>query len=276
MRFTTGILGEHSCLSQLKLNATTQVLRRTYASNAPCRHLIFDDFFEPDRLRRLLQEIKAATSKDWVHHSTDNINKFGQRSALTLGEEGTALVSFLHAAPFLYFLSEVTGIWNLLPDPYLHGAGLSVVPKGAKFDVHIDRNADSTIGLVRRLAIMIYLNERWTSEDGGCLELWDPTGTTLVKTIAPTFNRVLLMEITETGYHGINTVMEQSGRSRYSFMLYYGTAGSPLGKELGVHSSIYAPLCYQPKTGLRSFLSRSLPSLLTAGFRDWTSRRRGR
>src|ERR1700734_3474284 len=64
----------------------------------------------------------------------------------------------------LYLLSEITGIWNLLPDPYMHGAGYSIIPPKGKFDVHIDSNADLTNGLIRRLALIIYLNRDWSPD----------------------------------------------------------------------------------------------------------------
>ncbi|WP_433983079.1 hypothetical protein RBB78_15595 [Tunturiibacter empetritectus] len=66
---------------------------------------------------------------DWVHHNTQNLEKLGQKSAAGLGPAGFQLVALLHSAPFLYLLSEITGIWNLLPDPYMHGAGYSIIPQ---------------------------------------------------------------------------------------------------------------------------------------------------
>jgi hypothetical protein len=42
-------------------------------------------------------------------------------------------------------------------------------------------------------------------------------------------------------------------------MVYYNTAGSILGKERGVHSSLYAPDCYRPKPTVRSLVRMWTP-----------------
>lgn len=215
--------------------------------------------FDPMLLENLLAEMSPTESSRWVHHNTRECDKLGQKSAASLGDTGFQLVSFLHSAPFLYLLSEITDIWNLLPDPYMHGAGYSIIPSDGKFDVHVDLNADLTNGLTRRLVLIIYLNKNWKPEYGGQLEFWNQDATQKLGAIEPAFNRTLLMEISDLNYHGIAPVVEPNGRSRYSFMLYYNTAGEILGKDAGVHSSMYAPACYRPKQTVRTLARRWMP-----------------
>jgi hypothetical protein len=259
MQNESGIRDFSKLLDQLSIPESSTDLANRYRNGQPFPHLTIDNLFKPEQLTALVQEMSLARGSDWVHHSTQYLEKLGQKSAAGLGPAGFQLLALLHSAPFLYLLSEITGIWNLLPDPYMHGAGYSIIPPKGKFDVHIDANADITSGLVRRLAMIIYLNRDWSPKYGGQLELWNKDATRKEAEIEPIFNRSLLMEISETAYHGINPVVEPSGRSRYSFMIYYNTAGSILGKELGVHSSIYAPDCYRPKPSVRTVVRRWTP-----------------
>lgn len=171
-------------------------------------------------------------------------------------------MSYLHSANFLYLLSEITGIWNLIPDPYLHGAGYSIIPPGGVFDVHADRNYDPGTGLRRRLALIIYLNKSWKHALGGQLELWNADATRCEVTVEPEFNRMILLEIADRNYHGIPQVAESGGRSRHSFMVYYNTAGEPANKDSGVHGSIYAPNCYNRESAARKAARNFMPPVL--------------
>jgi hypothetical protein len=259
MQNEPGIRDVSRLLDQLSLSESSASLAQRYQTNSPFPHLTIDNLFNSEHLTSVLQEMSNTKRSDWVHHNTHNIEKLGQKSAAGLGEAGFQLVALLHSAPFLYLLSEITGIWNLLPDPYMHGAGYSIIPPKGKFDVHIDSNADLTNGLIRRLALIIYLNQDWSPEYGGQLELWNEDASRKVAEIEPAFNTTMLMEISETSYHGIKPVVEPSGRSRYSFMAYYNTSGNTLGKEMGVHSSVYAPECYRPRPSVRSLARRFTP-----------------
>jgi hypothetical protein len=259
MQNETGIRQVSRLLDQLSLSESSSSLANRYQNNRPFPYLTIDNLFDREQLTAVLEEMSQTRGSDWIRHNSKNLEKLGQKSAAGLGPAGFQLVALLHSAPFLYLLSEITGIWNLLPDPYMHGAGYSIIPPKGKFDVHIDSNADITSGLIRRLALIIYLNHDWTPDYGGQLELWNEDATRKEAAIEPIFNRTLLMAISETSYHGINPVVEPSGRSRYSFMIYYNTAGSILGKEMGVHSSLYAPDCYRPRPTVRSLVRKWTP-----------------
>jgi Rps23 Pro-64 3,4-dihydroxylase Tpa1-like proline 4-hydroxylase len=257
-----GVRGTHGLLDQLSFSESTVSLSSKFHSAAPFRHVVFDNLFKPTTLDALVGEIKQIKGSGWVRYNSDREEKYTQQSALGLGKAAFQLVSLLHSANFLYFLSEITGIWNLLPDPYLHGGGFSIIPPHGKFDVHVDRNADASNGLVRRLALITYLNHDWHPEYGGNLELWNKDATAKVATVVPAFNRVILMEISETGYHGISPVVEPHGRSRLAFMLYFNTAGDILGKDSGVHSTVFAPLSYRPKPRIRTLVRNVMPPIV--------------
>jgi hypothetical protein len=249
-------------LDQLSELESTATLANRFETGIPFPHLVFENLFNNDQLESVLNEGLGRGKSEWIHHNTQNIAKLGQKSAATLGDASFQLVSLLHSAPFLYLLSEITGIWNLLPDPYMHGAGYSIIPSGAKFDVHLDANADTSTGLTRRLALLIYLNHDWSSEYGGQLELWGNGVSSQSVKITPSFNTTVLMEISDRALHGINPVVAPHGRSRISFMAYFNTSGPILSKDMGVHGSLYAPVCYHQKQSLQQIIRRWLPPVL--------------
>ena len=258
----TGAAGVLSDAIRLQDNAKS--LSSVYRSAKPFPHLVLDSLFSEVLLDRVVEEILPPGEARWVRHDDDHIRQFNLRSAADLGESGSQLVAFLHSAKFLCFLSEITGIWELLPDPYLQGAGYHLIPRGGKFDVHVDRNTAYSIGLVRRLSLLIYLNKDWKHEYGGQLELWSKDGMRREVTIEPIFNRTALFEIAEENYHGVpSEVRCPERRSRNCFVVYYHTVKQPGVKEVPAHSSIYAPgPDRQRKTRLRQLAWELTPPLL--------------
>jgi hypothetical protein len=258
----TGI--ERALADSIRLPASIKSLSSNYRSARPFPHLVLDNLFSEDLLDDVVHEMLPPGEANWVNHDDDHIVQFNLRSAVDLGESGAKLVAFLHSAKFLYFLSEVTGIWELLPDPYLQGAGYHRIPRGGKLDVHADRNTLYSTGLIRRLSLLIYLNKDWKPEYGGQLELWSKGGKRREVIIEPTFNRTAIFEITDENYHGVPSVVGcPEGRSRNCFVAYYHTVEFPGIKKVKPHTSIYAPSMYQQKkTGFRQLIKDLVPPII--------------
>ncbi|AFL90074.1 hypothetical protein Terro_3865 [Terriglobus roseus DSM 18391] len=246
------------------LPADLSTLREQYKNAKPFPHLVLDDFFDESTLKALCSEIPGASDETWVHHSDDRQEKFGLRSAISLGPEGYAFASFLHSASFLYLLSEITGIWGLLPDPYLQGGGFHMIPPGGYFDVHEDRKTDYTTSLQRRLVLITYLNENWAPNYGGELELWDKTGTRCESRLAPLFNRAVLFEVADNNYHGNpNPVACPVGRTRNSFATYFHTVPQEGDGKVDRFSSKFAPKMYRKEQAAWKKIARSfLPPII--------------
>ncbi len=248
---------------QITLPDTVERLHSSFKEAKPYPHLAIDNMLSGSMLEKLVQEIPSMNGEKWVHEDDDHIKRFNLRSAVELGPYGFQLTSFLHSATFLYLLSELTGIWELLPDPYLQGGGYHMIPPGGKFDIHADRNTAYETGLTRRLALIVYLNKDWNPDWGGQFELWNATGTQCVQSIEPAFNRTLIFEISDTNYHGVpRPVTCPAGRSRNSFLVYYHTA-SVAGKAPAPHTSLYAPSFYgKKKSPVREFMKDVTPPIV--------------
>ncbi|HSS96202.1 MAG TPA: 2OG-Fe(II) oxygenase [Terriglobales bacterium] len=229
---------------KLNLAEPLSVLAEKYRSAKPFPHIVFDNLFSDELLDRLVEEMPAIDKKKWVESDDEHLTKYNLRSAVELGETGYRFSSFLHSAAFLYFLSEITGIFQLLPDPYLQGSGYHILPRGAKFDIHADRNTAYETGLTRRLSLITYLNKSWPHEYGGQLELWNKDGTRCEAVVEPVFNRTAIFEIGDQYFHGVPAqVACPVGRSRNSWVAYYHTAAH--GTQVAPHTSIYSPSFYQ-------------------------------
>lgn len=249
---------EEVLAEKIHLTNSVESLSRQYRSAKPFPHLVLDQMFSDQVLDRVIEEMLPAGDANWVQHDDDHQRQLNLRSAVDLGDAGSQLVAFLHSAKFLYFLSQVTGIWELMPDPYLQGAGYHIIPRGGRFDVHVDRNLAYSLGMIRRLSLLIYLNKGWKSEYGGQLELWSKDGKSREVTIEPVFNRTAIFEITDENFHGVPSVVRcPEGRSRNCFVVYYHTAALP-GDRVTAHTSIYAPSRYGEKKSIVRQLVRDL------------------
>jgi hypothetical protein len=253
----------------IDLAASVKSIKSDYRAARPFPHLVIDGLFSPNLLDSVVLDMVRLSPAKWEHHDHDQLSQLTLFSAADLGDAGSHLVAFLHSAKFLYFLSEVTGIWELFPDPYLQGAGYHCIPRGGKFDVHVDRNTAYSTGLVRRLSLLIYLNKDWKEQYGGELELWSKDGQQREVIIEPTFNRTAIFEITDENYHGVPSVVRcPEGRSRNCFVVYYHTVELPGGKVVVPHNSIYAASPYRHRRARIRQLTKDLtPPLMLRAFR---------
>ncbi|MFY9805036.1 MAG: 2OG-Fe(II) oxygenase [Candidatus Acidiferrales bacterium] len=256
---------------KITLPDSPQNLGHAYRTAKPFPHLIIDNMFPSSQLEGLLAEMRPLTADHWVQEDNAHLKKLNLRSAVDLGGNGFQHASFLHSAGFLYLLSELTGIWELLPDPYLQGAGYHIIPPGGKFDVHVDRNTAYETGLKRRLTLITYLNKSWEHDYGGQLELWNSDGTRCDVVVEPAFNRTIIFEIADKNYHGVpNPVAAPNGRSRNSFAVYYHTTASREQKDFRPHGSIYAPSFYGVEkngSAFRRTIKDLTPPILVRGLK---------
>ena len=135
------------------------------------------------------------------------------------------LLAELNGEPFIAFLKEMTGIEGLVSDPYFNGGGLHETLAGGHLSVHADFNIHGETKLERRLNLLIYLNDDWSPEYGGELELWDKKMRAAAHSIAPVMARAVVFNTTLKSFHGQpNPLTCPPDRSRRSIATYYYTA----------------------------------------------------
>ena len=201
-----------------------------YQNNQPFPNIGFDDFFDPEFLRKVAAEFPDVSKlKDRIHYANPNEEKFATKGEAQFGEHTKRLVHFLNSATFLQFLQELTGIEELLiPDPYFEGGGFHEIKPGGFLKLHVDFHQHRRMKLSRRLNLLVYLNEDWEEEYGGHFELWERDMSKVVTRILPVFNRVALFTTSGDSWHGHPDPLTcPPDRSRRSLALYYYTNGRP-------------------------------------------------
>jgi len=134
-----------------------------------------------------------------------------------------ALILDLCSPAFLRFLEKVTGIEALLPDPYLDGGGLHCSGPGGILAPHTDFHINQRLQLFRRLNVLLYLNQEWEQEYGGCLELYKKGSDSPAVTVVPKWGTRVIFRTDDDSLHGFSKPIV-GDRWRRSIALYYYTS----------------------------------------------------
>jgi hypothetical protein len=213
-------------------------LRAAYASAAPFPHLVIEGLFPADRLRAVAEDFDAAPPATWR-----NIQSGLQRKRATPPDSPLPACvqdyfNTLNSGPFIRFLSDITGVSNLIPDPALHGGGMHEVGEGGAFEIHIDFEQHPRTLLSNRLVVITYLNDDWAPTDGGSLELWYTKPPRCAASITPIFGRTVILQQSRLAAHGHPQPIRQ-GRKRRSVTAYFYTNGLAAASANNMLSTTY-------------------------------------
>jgi hypothetical protein len=255
------------------LKAFAQSKHKDYVEADPFPNIYFDEFFIPGKLREVLAEFPDLTQNADLKFNDANQIKLASKGEYKFGPKTLNFMHFLNSQPFLEFLTELTGIENLIPDPFFDGGGCHQIQPGGMLKIHADFNKHPQTKLDRRLNVLVYMNEDWHEEYGGHFELWDTQMKGCRKKILPLFNRMALFSTTSDSYHGHpNLLTCPPDRTRKSLALYYYTNGRPdsqVIKGIEDHNTIFK---HRPEdvrsrfmTGLKEVVRQVTPPILLGG-----------
>lgn len=216
-------------------------LQREFRDNRPYPHVHLRDFLDASVAAEMAREFPGLATDAWTRYKHPNENKLGlaKRSLFPalLGE----VVDELNSPEFVRWLSELTGIPDLVSDDLLEGGGLHQSGKGGFLNVHTDfSNHHYHKNWRRRVNLILYLNPNWQEQWGGALELWDREMRHCVAKIPPLFNEALIFRTDEISYHGFPDPLRcPENESRKSLALYYYTVEA--GAEVKTRSTNYRP-----------------------------------
>jgi Rps23 Pro-64 3,4-dihydroxylase Tpa1-like proline 4-hydroxylase len=226
-----------------ELHALARQQRVNYLNAKPFPNAYFDNFFNSEMLSSVLSEFPDLNTKADLRFDDRNQVKLASKGEYRFGETTKEFMHFLNSQPFLEFLTLLTGIEALIPDPYFEGGGAHQILPGGLLKIHADFNKNKLTNLDRRLNVLVYLNQDWKEEWGGHFELWDSEMKGCEKKILPLFNRMAIFTTTDFSYHGHPDPLKcPPERSRKSLALYYYTNGRPsyeINKGLEKHSTIF-------------------------------------
>lgn len=214
-----------------------------YLDNKPFPSIYFENFFNEILLDEILNEFPDLKSKADYNFQNLNENKLATKGEYKLSASAREFVRFLNSQVFLEFLSNLTGIKNLIPDPTLVGGGYHELKPNGFLKIHSDFNKHPDTKLDRRINVLVYLNKDWKTEFGGQFELWNETMTECIRKIEPNFNTMAIFSTTSKSFHGNPEVIRcEEGNSRKSIAMYYYTNGRPqheVEEFLEDHSTIF-------------------------------------
>ena len=223
-----------------RMREESETAQSTYMNAKPFPHIVFDNFFDPALVDQILAEFPAPDAIRWQKFDNGQEIKLASSAEQSFGPVTRLFMYHLNSMTFLEFLSRVTGIKNLIPDPGFEGGGLHQIVRGGKLGVHADFNKHRDLNLDRRLNLLLYLNKDWRDEYGGHLQLWDRDMTRCEAKVLPLFNRMMIFGTTDFTYHGHPDPLQcPEGMTRKSLALYYFSNGRPAEEVTGEHSTLF-------------------------------------
>jgi hypothetical protein len=191
----------------------------------PFPHWIADDFIDAEEVRAINAQWPRDGSDGWrVETGVGAASKGSMLFPRRLPPAAQALAERLNGPRALRELSKLVGL-QLQADPWLHdgpltpalGGGLHEIHRGGMLNVHVDFEQHPS-GLRRVANLLIYLNEDWSEDWGGRLELHGKK----VKAVAPFAGRAVLFVTDPDSWHGHPAPLAcPSNRTRRSLALYY-------------------------------------------------------
>jgi hypothetical protein len=239
---TTTELPRHRINAQVIAESTSHAAR--FAERQPFRHVVIDSFLDAAYAQRLLTEFPAFERGNARNEAGELGGKSTVERIRELGSAFAELDDLIQSPAFLELVSRLTGIDDLLYDPFYFGGGTHENREGQDLDPHVDFNRHPTEAWHRRLNLIIYLNQEWDDAWGGSLELHtDPRAPDdHIRLVTPLFNRCVIFETTEWSWHGFSRITLPADRrdlTRRSIALYFYTRERPAEELAGNHSTIY-------------------------------------
>lgn len=257
------VVYEGPLLKKQRLLDIADTYRVEYMNNDPFPHVVLDNVLDQDLIDRIIAEFPAPADIPWNQKVHEYSKKLSCEDTAMMGQWTRLLLYEMNGGVFVRFLERLTGIDSLLPDPHLKGGGMHQIEKGGFLEVHADFNFHEKLQLHRRLNVLLYLNHEWVEEYGGQLELWDAGLQRCVKKVVPVANRMVIFNTTDTSYHGHPVpVSSPDTVARKSLALYYYTTARPADELSPSHSTMYRTEVVSERTGMGTWLKKSLASYL--------------
>ena len=150
-----------------KWDSALPALARQYRENHPCPHILLKDFLDLEVASAMAQEFPQPISDAWTQYKHANENKLGMAKRQLFPPTIAAVTDELNSPEFVAWISELTGIPDLMADPMLEGGGLHQSGPGGYLNVHTDFSMHHFHpNWHRRVNLILYLNPGWNERVG--------------------------------------------------------------------------------------------------------------
>lgn len=216
-------------------------LARQYRSASPFPHIHLAPFLEPEVANTVAEDFPENHSAEWIRYQHGNENKMGLNRRSLFPSSIQEVVDELNSPSFVAWLSELTGIPNLIADPALDGGGLHQVQRNGFLNVHTDFSVHHyRHDWQRRVNLILYLTPNWREEWGGALEFWDAGMRRRAAHYFPYLNHAVIFNTDSASFHGFpEPICCPNHLSRRSLALYYYTSNLQIRPV--VRSTTYRP-----------------------------------
>jgi len=237
-------------------------LRDQFTAAKPFEHLIIDGLFDERLLELIAEEFDVPGESGWRTIQNDNEMFRRLDPGAPIGPASQLYYDIIHSRRFVEFLSAVTGIADVIPDPTLQRSGLQECRTGAWFGIHVDFNKHRSTMLDNEFGLLTYLNRGWKGYFGGTLELWDTETQSCMLEVVPELGRTVLLRHSEKSYHGHSKpVNAPDGRPRRAIAAYYYGNRPEFRRNSHRTTTFYEPTRKRAKLA-KSVAKYCLPPLL--------------
>ena len=212
-----------------------------FRSALPFPHVVLDSFLTPEYCQQLLDEFPPFHPKYAVDENGAIGGKASRNDIREIGPGYRKLDDLIQTRSFLDLMSAISGIPDLIYDPEYLGGGTHENLDGQSLDFHVDFNYHHIHRWHRRINLILFLNEHWEADWGGCLELRESPGDISQVIVPPGFNRAVIFETNEVSWHGFPKIClpKDTNLSRKSIALYFYTSTRPAEEKAPARSTIY-------------------------------------
>lgn len=170
---------------------------REFRTAAPFPHAVLDGLWGSDELLSIRAEFPAYDAPGWIgYNDPEEAGKKAGPEPMW-GPATHAWFQKIRHPDFTDWLSDLTGIAPLTADTL--GGGMHCTGPGGRLESHVDFSVHPHLpDLIRRINMLVFLNDEWEQEWGGTLYL----GKDRDVTVLPTFNRTVIFETSSRSWHG--------------------------------------------------------------------------
>ena len=201
------ILNSIGLFDKIKYNKLSIKNSIKYKKAKPFPNIQFENFLSKEIANNLNKSFPKYNSSKWFSYKNFNTTKNSNLKKSMQDERKFPLIfrsifREFNSRQFILFLESLTGIENLIPDPYFLGGGIHSAKKGGYLNIHTDFNWHHKLQLHRRVNVLIYLSKNWKRDFGGYLELWNSNKTKKIVEFKPSFNSCVIFNTSAVSYHG--------------------------------------------------------------------------
>ncbi len=213
------------CLDLGALEAALPARSRAFARATPFPHVVLEALLRPGIAEAAGAAFPGPDASLWTHYRHVNEDKLGSPRRDRYPAAVADVVAALQTPEFVSWLSRLTGIPGLFPDPDLEGAGMHRSGPGGFLHVHTDfQRHHHHPGWRRTVNLIVFLNPDWDPAWGGAIELWTPDMARCARAVPPRANHAVIFRSDERSFHGHPDPLRcPPDRARKSLALYYYT-----------------------------------------------------